>query len=737
MMWDSGSSDSDGDDKVEKLSFICEETLEQSTIFQFVLSSCKAKFNTELARLFDGIDAAAFSVLTDFDDELRAKFSHEDEETRERLTSLAGSFVNKIQDWMKYINKHVFYPKGEHPVRAIDFLHCVVISDRGMIDYEKTARNLIAEENITRDDKLKVACMHCLEDEITKISEGRDFSISGKLCKETKRMVEFWKTLILEKKYSENAENLIQIVGRDNACGLEFFFEKLTEKQKSRVIVELFRIAGVDLQVEWLNRMTKEQQQYVMKKCGGYVLINLMKDAQWSRYFYEVAIFARYLLTSKHYFEVIKAASSGVPYSRFFYPLYDIHLEAFHFMWKRAPKHVKDYVYQQEDSLNFFWFLRKVEDYGFFKRFFTRASQAYKRKFFDSWKGLEVLSLIHTENDDVKLFHEIVESAFPDKEEAFELKMRFMSEELGCYILDDAVEKRNVELFEKKLKEVFLTDEYVEKFKRRYLYDSKCCSGLDDSTKKVFFVDRFRKKIRSVLIFDEIVEYIRWYLSEEEIETFKKTRLCDVQYLKRIFIHLMKIDRYDLVDAFLNWSFNDDQLIVEYKKKFYTEELKREFVEFVFDSVMKKDEFETLTKFDSWCSMPEENHRQMGDAVLNDTKKMQPVWRYMLYDEHFQMADDFLKWCGKTTVEEVRMAKNKLFVDVDWKYLIYGVQTRYEVMNLKEVTQPEVREMLTAKTKKMMDWFDASEEAYVSLASKALEEEGYVLKKRKNKKRSQ
>ncbi|XP_065220832.1 uncharacterized protein LOC135845894 isoform X3 [Planococcus citri] len=70
----------------------------------------------------------------------------------------------EIESWINFYDREIFFDKVGS--RAEEYFHVLVWSDDGTINEEETAREMLQQDDLNAEEKYRIACNHCLENEI-------------------------------------------------------------------------------------------------------------------------------------------------------------------------------------------------------------------------------------------------------------------------------------------------------------------------------------------------------------------------------------------------------------------------------------------------------------------------------------------------------------------------------------------------------------------------------------------
>ncbi|WP_342271052.1 hypothetical protein [Candidatus Tisiphia endosymbiont of Parasteatoda lunata] len=218
---------------------------------------------------------------------------------RKILSNIIYPTGKEIFGWIMYQDQYIFntgyyghqYPKSI----AINYIDDLVWTARGIIDYQETAKTLLAkEEKLSDSYKYNIACAYCFEANIAIIAPKVINTTLTLKCIEKQAMVYFWTAHITgdftelvkavyfyNKKYSTSYstnECLFKVLidNRTNQIAIKYIWDKLSNEEKSRQIVPAIKkTPNTDIRCFLLSQMSKEQEKEVFKT---YEVLSHMLD---------------------------------------------------------------------------------------------------------------------------------------------------------------------------------------------------------------------------------------------------------------------------------------------------------------------------------------------------------------------------------------------------------------------------------------------------------------------------
>lgn len=703
-----------GEVSIEHLRFPFEISLKRLAIAKYLLRSCQDLFEPGMAYKQEGkMNWNHIDVGLEIRTELEFILQCHGRKLNMNLNyeEMIFSFVDIVVEWMNHIHRYVFRPIRQHPLKAVSYLHCIVLNERGLINYAATARNLLREQTLSNNDKLRIACVYCLEEEMRGMNFPKNLRTFNAY---PKKLSTFWKVYLLDGRM-EDVESLVRVVCRNNEPALNFFWNKLTDEQKRKNVPKLFRYCNANLQCHLMNMLNADEQRAVLTDYAKDFLINLRSDFLWSQYFYQVVFFSLRFIREKQYMEVLENIAYQI--DKYAFRTNQKHVRMIRDLWNYAPQRFKDFFFRRkaENIASFFFYLFDGWDFDFLKQVLSEAPDAMRRQFFECQNGMRIwCNMLEDLHQDFKTFHELVAIAYPLAENALQFKIKLVNTTVGRNILNNYVSGsrgNNRERFEEFLREMFITEENVNVFKKQYLLQPGCC--IEDHIRKVFFTTSCCNEIRNVLECDRVIEYVRLFLStEEEVESFKKKDLCKIAAVKITILRVIEHQRYDLVETFLHWCFNDERLIADYKSDFYVSEVKSTCISIASKFVQLDDNFRSFIRFVSWFCDNDEKIRGFGTVMITDVDQCLEMWRVILYNKRFEFADCLLQLCGINTPEEIAAYKSNLLLKLNWGYVMFERHYLYHIHGLSEAERAneEVMELKKRIGMDIYNWLNPTEE---------------------------
>lgn len=271
-----------------------------------------------------------------------------------------------------------------------------------------------------------------------------------------------------------------------------------------------------------------------------------------------------------------------------------------------------------EHEKEFFqWFFSKMKNTKFLVRYFINHGH---------WDLLDIY----------------VDLTFTDKHQFYSVKSALIKEE-GLYFAEDLIKNRSWE-YEKDFMKWFFQNECKaneanKKLLHQYLTDKLC-----------FSLSLYPNNYNAMNYF------LNWSI-EPSRDLY--TTLLDEEYiivLRQTIVNFVQDLKLMQADNVLNWYFGGDKERVTQFKNTFIMNTPHDWISFS-NSLLKRDpEMGLLKNFVRWC-FPDGDVRHFKDLLLKSY-----IWRRLLQDLEFELADDFVNWCVDSCIEKVAEFKNNKFV---------------------------------------------------------------------------
>lgn len=655
---------------IERLQFSKEFSSEYKAAVEYLFSCCTTGY---LAKSPDYSIPFGASVCSDIEENMDHKFLP-GSAIRNKIEDMYSGFISMFSDWISFIDNYLFINEKKYTPMALKLINCVRLNDCGVIDYKKTAEVLLAHPQIDDMTKLKIACLHCMEEEIRSIT--RTVKIPTSLPKyflyeaRTARIVEFWKHYLKNDQYRENVEELIHQVNYNNESAVKFFWRKLNVGQKCYNLQYILADSNAYSLCTWLNEMTTEEQLNVLNKCGGQVLEKIRKSFIWSDHYFLVAFFARHVIPNDQYYTEIRELGSELVND--YQGLKRNHI-ILRTLWSYLPRRAKLFFFQQKDCVLIFAYFHYIFDFDFLRQLLADGTWEFMENFLFSSCGLEIMSnLINDKRFDD--FNELFKAACPILNDAFDYKVKFLHTKEGFNaLLRDSLRERDKNSFDEIMQKIFLNNgRHINKFKKQFLFESTYLDVFGDLIHRVFYTECHQRELRQQLDYKEVLTVIRWFLCRpQEIDLFKATKLCYIVEVKKELLEILRDEAFDLTNTFLKWAFNNNvEAIAEYKADLFGDKLKKHWRNLICHFMQRDNRFQTMDDLVNWIYTDANEKRKFKERISKNLLTMHCLWKYLLYEGRFDMADVFLKWCGFSWKMEKIAYMRKLFNEISWGKIV-------------------------------------------------------------------
>ncbi|XP_065219381.1 uncharacterized protein LOC135844915 [Planococcus citri] len=136
---------------------------------------------------------------------------------------------HQTESWCNFYDGKIFFYKLGR--RAQKYFHVLVWSGDGAINYEETAREMLKQDDLNAAEKYRIACNHCLKNEIRTLWSNLKTKINLRNAVRRYPLVYYWECVCRKGETTRLTKYIIEKVfnGGYNypACAADYFFNRL------------------------------------------------------------------------------------------------------------------------------------------------------------------------------------------------------------------------------------------------------------------------------------------------------------------------------------------------------------------------------------------------------------------------------------------------------------------------------------------------------------------------------
>lgn len=555
------------------------------------------------------------------------------EKLQEKVMGIVFSVGMRMLTWAEYHEGTLGFSREY----SIGFLNSSFFTQQGIIDNKKAAEELMSDENLSIEQKYKLACLYCFTDHIpalyrqmTKEDKEKFYSTRPQWIKQPE-LVRFWSYHLMGEidklKGEKNLDQyrLEKAIASGSKAAVEYCLEKTNLGRKKDAVVD----AAVEAVRCRVKAGPYTEKDWVVFRNQRY------KDSKesWvpSDYYVDILCFLLSKMREGQQIEFLKKDIEGVDYKResfgdqkrsrvleYFlnWPYQDYFMETAGLMWEFLPERnyavlllrICDKI-EPEKEKNLKYGEEKSYDYrGLLKEFWYQSPERYKRYVLSN----QEVTYRTNEPFETKTGVGLLIKLLTLKNFTYE-----DGQNIGI-ILASAADKEKGNIISSKEWRNF-------------------CIGLIKE-EKWGILDRF---------------VLNCFSSKEEANKFKR-ELSFTKEVQRICIDFMKNDKWNAAESFIKKSALPEEEIKQLKREIiYSEDGKRACM----DLFLYKEGVEIANKFCEWCFSSVEEIREFKKELIFSIGIGSCA--ALVVKDKLELVDEFINWC-LSSEEEIGKFKKDL-----------------------------------------------------------------------------
>ncbi|XP_065220829.1 uncharacterized protein LOC135845894 isoform X1 [Planococcus citri] len=174
----------------------------------------------------------------------------------------------QITSWSNLYDMEIFFDK-----RAREYFQVLVWSADGTINDEETAREMLKQDDLDADEKYRIACIHCLQNEIKTLRSNLNTKMNLRKTDTFYPLVCYWEAVCGNDISATSTEFITQessnIEYTSPVCAIDYFLDRLTLDERISV-----------LQESYLQKTTFRSWENFLMKLSNEVLVSVLCDSE-------------------------------------------------------------------------------------------------------------------------------------------------------------------------------------------------------------------------------------------------------------------------------------------------------------------------------------------------------------------------------------------------------------------------------------------------------------------------
>ncbi|XP_065204201.1 uncharacterized protein LOC135834281 [Planococcus citri] len=581
------------------------------------------------------------------------------------LDKYLAKFRLSIAQWIAYHSIHVFNFHYKSYTEALINFHDFVWDWNGAIHYVRTAKRMMLCDRLTEDEKFKIACLYCFEDDIKRIWPSVSSEIDSiQINFDRDPLLYYWICYLRNELHNvPNAsdqpidEVMLVECGYHNYPSAEYFWNRIPYERQSQAAIDL-SMNGSDLFARFiLPKLDDFQLEKFLAERGVDFMASLLIHNWEKIHALPTWMYIRNKMNKSHFIRLVEKlleeeTNQFVAKERL-NPEDEVYLWCE--VWKNAPQNLKRFalndVLSNEELFNRTSKMpSEPREMRFLITVLLDASYEQRHKFwYDNWRNLisgarvddllGVMRLCFQNENDVSLFKQQYMSKYENigpycvellEGGCFKELSEFLS---FCYSDQNKVK----ELKQQLLRSNFLGEDSILRFGIFCFHTKPLNEFVEDAFEDVGLRTEFKNQFVSSPVTEDylfdcirlgyfgcVIQFVEIFVPDERAVNVLKQRLL-ANFRERLVSGVIWQMKGDNLQKFLVWLLGSEDAIGDFKQSLSVNEIFCNVVQF-------------------------ELHR--GDEYDYEDDEDVPM-------EYPDRLDDFLKWYFSNDAEEVRKIKER------------------------------------------------------------------------------
>ncbi|XP_065220834.1 uncharacterized protein LOC135845894 isoform X5 [Planococcus citri] len=148
----------------------------------------------------------------------------------------------QITWWNNFYDREIFYDRLCR--RAHEYFHVLVWSTDGTINEEETAREMLKQDDLNAEEKYRIACNHCLENEIKTLRSNLKRKINLRNAERRYPLVYYWERVCRNDQTTGLTKVITEKLCNDDSsypiCAIDYFLNRLTFEKRISLVQESY-----------------------------------------------------------------------------------------------------------------------------------------------------------------------------------------------------------------------------------------------------------------------------------------------------------------------------------------------------------------------------------------------------------------------------------------------------------------------------------------------------------------
>ncbi|XP_065204482.1 uncharacterized protein LOC135834500 isoform X19 [Planococcus citri] len=227
------------------------------------------------------------------------------------IDECANIFVFSKEEWSIYHHRKLFFDRDNMTSILLNF--CDFIFDRnGSIDYIRTAKRMMTCDRLSNDEKFKIACMYCFEDDIRRIwpsvSENLDYD---KIAFDRSPELFYWVCVLRQGRPDPGADPIddcmFQACISKHWSSAEYFWNRIRPENRFPKIIDLSLAEKESFVRLMLPKLSDEQLDRFVLQRGSHLIQDLVTRSRYPFYALPTWMYIRNKMNESNFIDLIES----------------------------------------------------------------------------------------------------------------------------------------------------------------------------------------------------------------------------------------------------------------------------------------------------------------------------------------------------------------------------------------------------------------------------------------------
>ncbi|XP_065216850.1 uncharacterized protein LOC135843044 [Planococcus citri] len=232
----------------------------------------------------------------------------------------------EIETWINYQCDRIFESRSMKAAEfLIEFFDRITWFQPGIIDYERTAENMLECGRLTELEKYSVACTYCFEEDVLKLRE----LLKEGICRPNIIFIQhsllyYWEYRLIDKipVIPNNIPDFLDTSimnwpAVDNWPAIRYFFNYLDDLNQTFQAKQIIaRYIDGKFTPFILAELTEAQFEHVVAEMGSVMMLRMINNPKLNDYTFQIWLQVRHVMNQSQFFEMIRGIlNSRIRYS--------------------------------------------------------------------------------------------------------------------------------------------------------------------------------------------------------------------------------------------------------------------------------------------------------------------------------------------------------------------------------------------------------------------------------------